>query len=95
MIPTHGKTQNILQDEQSQAFNSAIKSEMHSKSAHIEEENISIKDKINKKVEALGHAMKTAAESHLEKRDIKVPDTSRSPELEALFKERERELQRQ
>ena len=38
----------------------------------------------------LGNGIKTAAENHFEKRDIKNPDTTRSTELEALFTERQR-----
>ena len=58
--------------------------------AYQEDTTLPHKDRINMKIEALGSSIKTAAENHFEKRDIKTTDTSRSPELEALFEERQK-----
>ena len=40
------------------------------------------KEDLDQKVEALQTAMKSAAESHVEKKPLKAEDTARSPELE-------------
>ena len=74
--------------EQTALFNEQIKTNMspHNPPDH----HRTNKDKINDQILVLGNALKSAAETHLEKRDIKTPDNTRSQESETLFKERQK-----
>ena len=44
----------------------------------VDNTNLTDKERLNAKVEALGKAMKSATEKHFEKKDPKSPDTTRS-----------------
>ena len=76
-------------EEQLTSYNNHIVTELRNLEESINS-NVPPKERINQKVTALSHTLKTAAEQHFEKRDTKNTDISRSPELEALFTDRQR-----